>query len=131
MIQRCTNHPSHSESFNVVQIFQHFTNHSRSHKLCKEVKYHSTLFKTFNVVQIIQRNTYHSTQYKLFNVVQIIHRSANFQRCINHYWMLYKSFKLFSRSPYYLRFCHIAILKKFNTSHLYGNIIKTSRNSLV
>ena len=35
--------------------------------------------------------------------------------------MLHKSFKSFSRSPYYLGFCHIALLKKFNTSHLYGN----------
>ena len=39
-------------------------------------------------------------------------------------------FKSFSRS-YSLQFCHIAVLKKFNTSHLYGNIIETSRNSLV
>ena len=143
MTQRCINHPSNAESFNVVQICRRCTNLLRSHKFCTEVKNHSTLYKSFNViqliqrstnnstldkscyvVQIIQRRTDHSTQYKSFNVVQI------FQRCINHYWTLYKSFKSFSRPPHYLRFCHKAILKKFNASHLYGNIIKTSRNYL-
>ena len=34
-------------------------------------------YKSFNVVQIIQRNTNHSTQYKSFDVVQITERSAN------------------------------------------------------
>ena len=140
MIQRCTNHPSHSESLNVVQICQRCTNLSRPHKFCKEIKNQSTLYKSFNVIQIIQRsashstyvvriiqrNTYHSTQYKSFNAVQITQLSTNlstqcksfnivqiFQRCTNHYWTLFKSFKSFFRLPYYLWFCHIAILKKF------------------
>ena len=70
--------PSHSESFNKVQIFQRCTNHSSSHKFCKEVKNHSTLYKSFNVVQIIQRcTTVNSTLCKSCNLAQIIQRSAN------------------------------------------------------
>ena len=73
-----TNYPSHSESFNVVQIFQRCINHSRLYQFCNEVKNHSTLYKSFNVVQIIQRcTTNHSTRYKSFNVVQIFQRSKN------------------------------------------------------
>ena len=34
------------------------------------------MYKSFNVVQIIQRSTNDSTQYKSFNVVQIIQRST-------------------------------------------------------
>ena len=59
MNQRCTNHPSHSKSFNVEQIIQRSTNHS-------------TQYKSFNVVQIIQRSANLSTLYKsLLNAVQI------------------------------------------------------------
>ena len=60
MIQRCTNHPAHSESFNVVQIFQ------RSiipwlYKSLEAVQILQWREKSFNVVQIIQRNKNHST----------------------------------------------------------------------
>ena len=57
MIQRCTNHPSHSESFNIVQIFQRCII--------------PWLYKSFEVVQILQQSK------KSFNVVQIIQRNAN------------------------------------------------------
>ena len=60
MIQRCTNHPSHSDSFNVVQIFQRCTIPWR-YKSFKVVKILQRSKKLFNVVQIIQRNTNHST----------------------------------------------------------------------
>ena len=60
MIQRCTNHPAHSESFNVVQIFQ------RSiipwlYKSLEAVQILQWREKSFNVIQIIQRNKNHST----------------------------------------------------------------------
>ena len=58
-----TNHPSESESFDVVQIFQRCTDHSASHKFCKEVKNHSTLYKSFNEIEIIQRSTNNLTLY--------------------------------------------------------------------
>ena len=98
IIQPCTNNSKLCKSFNVVQVFQRSTNHSRQ-------------YKSLNEIHMNQRSTNHSTSYKSFNAAQII-----IERCTN----LSKSF---SRSPYYLRFCHIAILK-FDTSHLYGNIIK-------
>ena len=59
MIQRCTNHLSHFELFNVVQIIQRNTNHS-------------TQYKSLNVVQIIKRSANLSTLCKsLLNAVQI------------------------------------------------------------
>ena len=83
--------------------FQRYINHSKSHKFCKEVKNNSTLYKSFNVIQIIhvvqiiqrcttnnstlckscnvvqviQRSTNHSTENKSFNAIQIIQRSTN------------------------------------------------------
>ena len=57
MIQRYTNHPSHSESFNVVQIFQRCII--------------PWLYNSFEVVQILQRSK------ESFNVVQIIPRNTN------------------------------------------------------
>ena len=57
MIQRCTNHPSYSESFNAVQIFQRCII--------------PWLYKSFEVVQILQRSK------KPFYVVQIIQRNTN------------------------------------------------------
>ena len=57
MIQRCTNHPLHSESFDAVQIF----------KRCII----PWLYKPFEVVQILQRSK------KSFDVVQIIQRNTN------------------------------------------------------
>ena len=60
MIQSCTNHPSLSESLNVVQIFQRCI----IPWLCKSFEVVEILQrskKSFNVVQIIQRNTNHST----------------------------------------------------------------------
>ena len=57
MIQRCTNHPSHSESINSVYIFQRCII--------------PWLYKSFEVVQILQRSK------KSFDVVQIIQRNAN------------------------------------------------------
>ena len=108
------------KSFNVAQIIQCSTNHSTLYqRIIQHSTNNPTLYKSFNTGQIIQRSTNHSTWFKSFRLVQI------FQHGTNHYRTLYKSLKSFSRSPYYLRFCHIAILKKFNTSHLYGNLIKT------
>ena len=67
MIQRCTNHPSHSESFIVVQICQ-----------CYIIPW---LYKSFEVVEILQRSK------KSFNVVQIIQHN----QIINEYKLIQQS----------------------------------------
>ena len=112
MTQRCTNHPSHCESLNVVQIFQRciipwLYKSFEVVQILQRSKKSLTLYKSFNVIQIIQRNKNHSTQYKSFNaVLQIIHlctknstlnKSFNvvqiFQRSTNHSTQ-YKSFSV-------------------------------------
>ena len=60
MIKRCINHPSHSESFNAVQIFQRCII-PWLYKSFEVVQILQQSKKSFNVVQIIQRNTNHST----------------------------------------------------------------------
>ena len=60
MIQRCTNHPSHSESFNAVQIFQRCIIPWQC-KSFEVVQILQRSKKSFDVVQIIQRNRNHST----------------------------------------------------------------------
>ena len=67
MIQRCTNHPPHCESFNVVQIFQRCII--------------PWLLKSFEVEQILQRSK------KSFNVVQIIQHN----QIINEYKLIQQS----------------------------------------
>ena len=94
MIQSCTNHPSLSESLNVVQIFQRCI----IPWLCKSfevVQILQRIKKSFNIVEIIQRNKNHSRLHKSCNaVLQII------QLCANNL-TLYKSFnvvQIFERS---------------------------------
>ena len=77
MIQRCTNHPSHSESFNVVQIFQRCII--------------PWLYKSFEVVQILQRSK------KSFNVVQIIQRSTNLSTLYKSLLNAVQIFQIFLR----------------------------------
>ena len=82
MIQRCTNHPSHSESLKVVQFFQRCVI-PWLYKSFEVVQILQRSKKSFCVVQIIQRNKNHSTWYKLFNVVQITQRNTYLQGSTN------------------------------------------------
>ena len=88
MIQRCTNHPSHSESLKVVQFFQRciipwLHKSFEVYKFCNEVKNHSAQYKSFNVIKIIQRGTNCSTQYKSLNVIHIFKVVQIFQCSTN------------------------------------------------
>ena len=128
IFQRSTNHSTKCKSFNVVQIIQCSTNHSAWYKSFNAVQIikcftnHSTLYKSFNVVKIIQRNANHSTLHKSFHLQQASKHfmliSIDGLALINlgtlNIWL--RQSPLF---PYYLRFCHIGILKIFNTSLLY------------
>ena len=60
MIQSCTNNSSHSEPFNVEQIFQRCIV-PWLYKSLEVVQILQQSKKLFNVVQIIQRNEIHST----------------------------------------------------------------------
>ena len=135
MIQRCTNHTSHSESFNAVQIFQ-LCIIPWLYKSFEVVQILQRSKKSFDVVQIIYRNKTHSTQYtnhstlttnnstlcKKLNAVQIIQRSSNLSTQCKSINVI----QIIQRYTY-----HSTQYKSFNVVQICTNLSNLSPNLLI